>query len=337
MKALAEADRPREKLVRVGADALGDNELVAIVLGSGQRNRGALDLANSLLSAVGGLHRLTRSSRDALCRVPGVGEAQAARLLAAVELGRRTLLQPPALRPQLRSPRETASYLLPRFSARPVEHFGLVLLDVRSRVIRTALLSVGTIDATTVHPREVFREAAVAGASSLVLFHNHPSGDPSPSPDDVRLTARLVRAGEVMGIYFLTQFVSAWVPVIAAILGIIGLIFHELLKAPTRNGQKLMDQIDGVKMYLKTAEKDRLNFLNPPERTPQLFEKYLPYALALGVENEWAEQFSDVLAKAAQAPSDSTISAYHPMWYSGRSWGSWGRDTWGYGGPNDAA
>ena len=150
MKALAADDRPREKLERVGADALGDNELVALVLGTGQRNRGALEFANALLAAVGGLHRLTRSSRDALCRVPGVGAAQAARLLAAVELGRRTLLQPPADRPQLRSPRETAAYLLPRFSARPVEHFGLVLLDVRCRVIRTALLSVGTIDATTV-------------------------------------------------------------------------------------------------------------------------------------------------------------------------------------------
>ena len=99
--------------------------------------------------------------------------------------------------------------LLPRFSARPVEHFGLVLLDVRCRVIRTALLSVGTIDATTVHPREVFREATVAGASSVVLFHNHPSGDPSPSPDDVRLTARLVRAGEVMGIEVIDHLILA--------------------------------------------------------------------------------------------------------------------------------
>ena len=209
MKVLASADRPREKLVRLGADALGDNELVAAVLGSGQRTRGALELANALLAAVGGLHRLTRSSPDALRRIPGVGQAQAARLLAAVELGRRTLLQPPAERPQLRSPRETASYLLPRFSARAVEHFGLVLLDVRCRVIRTALLSIGTIDATTVHPREVFREAAAAGASSLVLFHNHPSGDPSPSPDDVRLTARLVRAGEVMGIDVIDHLILA--------------------------------------------------------------------------------------------------------------------------------
>jgi len=209
VKAIAAADRPREKLVRVGADALGDNELVAVVLGSGQRGRSALDLANAVLDDAGGLHRLTRASHDVLCRVPGVGAAQAARLLAAVELGRRTLLQPPVDRPQLRSPRDTAGYLLPRFSARPVEHFGLVLLDVRCRVIRTALLSVGTIDATTVHPREVFREATVAGASSVVLFHNHPSGDPAPSPDDVRLTARLVRAGEVMGIDVIDHLILA--------------------------------------------------------------------------------------------------------------------------------
>src|SRR5690349_23908715 len=132
-------DRPREKLVRVGADALGDNELVALVLGTGQRDRSALELANALLGAVGGLHRLTRTTPDGLCVVPGVGAAQAARLLAAVELGRCTLLQPPADRPQLRSPRETAAFLLPRFSARPVEHFGVVLLDVRCRVIRVAL------------------------------------------------------------------------------------------------------------------------------------------------------------------------------------------------------
>jgi DNA repair protein RadC len=209
VRALAAADRPREKLARVGADALGDNELVAVVLGTGQRRRGALELANAILDAIGGLHRLTRSSSDALRGVPGIGTAQAARLLAAVELGRRTLLQPPADRPQLRSPRDTAAYLLPRFSARPVEHFGLVLLDARCRVIRTALLSIGTIEATTVHPREVFREAAAAGASSLVLFHNHPSGDPAPSPDDVRLTARLVRAGEVMGIDVVDHLILA--------------------------------------------------------------------------------------------------------------------------------
>ena len=159
MKALAAADRPREKLVRVGADALGDNELVAVVLGSGQRDRGALDLANSLLSAVGGLHRLTRSSRRrpvprARRRRGAGGAAAGGRRAGAPDAAAAAGPAAPA-----RSPRETASYLLPRFSARPVEHFGLVLLDVRSRVIRTALLSVGTIDATTVHPREVFREA----------------------------------------------------------------------------------------------------------------------------------------------------------------------------------
>lgn len=200
MKDLAPEDRPREKLARVGQDALGDNELVALVLGTGGRHRSALDLANALLAAVGGLHRLTRVSRDELRRIPGVGEARAARLLAAVELGRRTLLQPPAHRPQILAPRDAAAFLIPRHSARAVEQFGLLLLDVRYRVIRTAVLSSGAVEATTVHPRDVFREAAAAGASAVVLFHNHPSGDPTPSPDDRRLTARLVQAGEIMGI-----------------------------------------------------------------------------------------------------------------------------------------
>jgi len=209
VKALAATDRPREKLARVGADALGDNELVAVVLGSGQRSRGALELANALLTAVGGLHRLTRSSPDALCRVPGVGEAQAARLLAAVELGRRTLLQPPAERPQLRSPRETATYLLPQYGSRSVEQFGIVLLDTKHRVIRTLVLSVGTVDASIVHPREVFGAAAAAGAAALVLFHNHPSGDPRPSPDDVELTRRLAAAGVLMGIDVIDHVILA--------------------------------------------------------------------------------------------------------------------------------
>jgi len=209
MKEVAPHDRPREKLERLGPSALGDNELMALVLGSGSRTLDVLELSNVVLEQCGGLHGLTRAAAADLRRIPGVGSARAAQVLAAVELGRRTLLQPPADRPQLRSPRETASYLLPRFSARPVEHFGLVLLDVRCRVIRTALLSVGTIDATTVHPREVFREATVAGASSVVLFHNHPSGDPTPSPDDVRLTARLVRAGEVMGIEVIDHLILA--------------------------------------------------------------------------------------------------------------------------------
>jgi DNA repair protein RadC len=193
-------DRPREKLCRLGADALGDNELAAIVLGQGPRRRSALELANDLLAALGGVHGLTRVTLDELQRVHGIGPARATQLLAAVELGRRTLTRPNAPREQILTPRDAAAYLSPRFSARGVEQFGVVLLDARYRVIRAALLSTGGLDSAPVQPRDVFREAAGGRAAAIVLFHNHPSGDPAPSHEDILLTARMLRAGEVMGI-----------------------------------------------------------------------------------------------------------------------------------------
>ncbi|MBI2835055.1 MAG: DNA repair protein RadC, partial [Acidobacteria bacterium] len=128
------------------------------------------------------------------------GAAKAAQILAAVELGRRTLIRPSRSRPLLASPREAAAHLIPQFGSRRVEHFGVLLLDIKRRVLRTTIVSMGTLDASVVHPREVFREAASGGAAAIVVFHNHPSGDPTPSPDDVALTTRLVEAGEIMGI-----------------------------------------------------------------------------------------------------------------------------------------
>ena len=200
MKDLSPADRPREKLARHGAAALGDNELVAVVLGSGSGSTDALAIANGLLAASGGLHGLVRSTCDELAQVSGVGRAKAARVLAALELGRRTLTHAPGARIQLRSPRDAAAYLLPSFGSRPVEQFGLVLLDTKHRVLRTTVLTIGSLNTTVVQPREVFREATLGGAAAVVVFHNHPSGDPSPSPDDVELTRRLTAAGVVMGI-----------------------------------------------------------------------------------------------------------------------------------------
>ena len=200
MKELSPDDRPREKLVRHGVSALGDNELIAVVLGSGCRRTDALAIANELLAARGGTHGLVQSTCDDLARVAGIGRARAAQVLAAVELGRRTLAHAPSARIQLRTPRDAAAYLLPRFGSRPVEQFGIVLLDTRHRVVRATVLAVGGLNSTSVQPREVFREAAVGGAAAIVAFHNHPSGDPSPSPDDVELTRRLTAAGVVMGI-----------------------------------------------------------------------------------------------------------------------------------------
>jgi DNA repair protein RadC len=200
MKAVGLHDRPREKLQRLGASALGDNELLAIVLGHGRPRASALDMANAVLEATDGAHGLVRCRHDDLCGIPGIGRARAAQILAAVELGRRTLTRPIRDRVQILNARSAAEFLLPQYGNRPVEQFGVLLLDTRHRVIRTLVLSVGTLDASIVHPREVFGAAAAAGAAALVLFHNHPSGDPKPSQDDVELTRRIAAAGVLMGI-----------------------------------------------------------------------------------------------------------------------------------------
>jgi DNA repair protein RadC len=209
MKDVAPHDRPREKLERLGPIGLGDNELLALIIGSGSRGRSALDLANRLIEHAGGLRGLTRITVGELRRVTGIGRARAAQVLAAVEFGRRTLVRGDTERPHLRSPRQLAEYLLPQYGSGAVEQFGIVMLDSKSRLIRLKLVSTGSIDSTVVHPREVIREAAAAAAAAIVLFHNHPSGDPTPSPDDLLLTARMVDAGAVMGIDVVDHLILA--------------------------------------------------------------------------------------------------------------------------------
>ena len=209
MKDVAPHDRPREKLERLGTAGLGDNELVAIVLGSGSRQADVLRLANRLLERAGGVHALTRTSVHDLQQISGIGDARAAQVLAAVELGRRTLLRARADRPRLSQPREVAAFLLPQYGSGAVEQFGLLMLDTKHRLILIKIVSVGTLDSTIVHPREVYREAVAASAAVIVLFHNHPSGDPTPSADDLALTARMVNAGEVMGIAVVDHVILA--------------------------------------------------------------------------------------------------------------------------------
>src|SRR3954470_11639068 len=172
MKDLTPADRPREKLLQHGPAALGDNELVALILGSGFRGAGALHVATELLRARGGLHGLVRSTAGDLAQVGGIGAAKAAQVLAALELGRRTLTSAPGARVQLRSAREAAAYLMPAFGSRPVEQFGIVLLDTKHRVMKTTVVASGTLNSTIVEPRDVFREALVAGAAAVLAFHN---------------------------------------------------------------------------------------------------------------------------------------------------------------------
>lgn len=199
-------DRPREKLARVGAEALADIELLALVIGAGTRRRGALGVAQDLLEAAGGVHGLAQVGLDGLYRVAGVGQSRAARVLAAVELGRRTLTTG-IERPRMRSIREVARYLAPRYAVFPVERFGVMLLDGKQRLIRTAILSMGSVESSLAHPRDVFRVAAMASAASVVAFHNHPTGDPAPSAEDRFVTDRLRQAGEVMGIELIDHII----------------------------------------------------------------------------------------------------------------------------------
>jgi DNA repair protein RadC len=210
MKRMPPRDRPREKLSRVGAGSLGDNELLAIVLGEGSREQNALELATQVLDDVGGLGGLSRAAGDQLRRRRGVGTTKAARIMAAVELGRRTLAEWAHVgRPQMASPREAAAYLVPLYGSRRVEQCGIVLLDTRYRLLQTVLLSVGVLDRTCTHPREVFREAMAGGAAAIIMFHNHPSGDPLPSGDDLMMTRRIYEAGELMGVTLIDHLVLA--------------------------------------------------------------------------------------------------------------------------------
>jgi DNA repair protein RadC len=204
---LPREDRPREKLFERGPAALGINELLAVVLGTGTRHHSALDLANDLLGRAGGLEGLARSSAPALARLPGLREARAARLAAAIELGRRAASPAAISRPRFRLPEDAARFLLPRFANKPLEEFGVLSLDTRNRLMRFEVVSTGSLTGALVHPREVFREAAIVRAAAIIVFHNHPSGDPTPSLEDRDLTRRLQRAGSVLGIDLLDHII----------------------------------------------------------------------------------------------------------------------------------
>jgi DNA repair protein RadC len=209
MSTLVGRDGPRERLERLGLAAMSDVELLAMVLGHGAARRSAQQLAHTLLDAASGPHGLMRMTRDEFCRLPGIGAAQASRVLAGIELGRRTLTRRAAERPQFRQPKDAAVHLLPRYGAHPVERFGALLVDTKHRLLRTSIISEGSLDTSLAHPREVFRAAVAGGAAGVIVFHNHPSGDPTPSPEDHQLTQRLAKAGTIIGVLLVDHVVLA--------------------------------------------------------------------------------------------------------------------------------
>jgi DNA repair protein RadC len=200
-------ERPRERLLEADDEVLTDAEVVGVVLGCGFRGRSAVDIARALLAHSGSLRGIARLSASELRRIAGIGPARAAQLLGAFALARRFAAESLTPGEALRSSADIYRHFSPRLRDRKREEFLVVLLDGKNRVIREARISIGSLNASIVHPREVFHMAVRESAGALVLVHNHPSGDPTPSAEDIEVTERLARAGEILGIRVLDHVV----------------------------------------------------------------------------------------------------------------------------------
>jgi DNA repair protein RadC len=193
-----ENERPRERLYAHGAAALADAELLALQLGSGTRGRSAMDVARDLLTAYGSLAAVASRDLAELARVSGVGPVKAARLASAFELTRRLRARTPGSRTVLSAPSAVYAAFGPLMEDLPREVFRIALLDAQNALLRDRVVSEGTLSASLVHPREVFKPAILESAASVILLHNHPSGDPTPSREDVRLTRQLVECARML-------------------------------------------------------------------------------------------------------------------------------------------
>ncbi len=200
-------DRPREKLVKFGPGSLTDSELLAILLRTGVQGENVLVLSQRLLRDYGGLSGLSRIPLSQLCELRGLGEAKAAQLKAALEIGRRLLLAEPDQRLQVRTPGDLANPLILEMSGLEQENLKVVMLDNKNRILRMQTVYVGTINSSQVRISEVFKEAIRQNAVSIIVAHNHPSGDPTPSPEDVRVTEEMVEAGKLLEIELLDHLV----------------------------------------------------------------------------------------------------------------------------------
>jgi DNA repair protein RadC len=202
-------DRPRERLSALGAHSLSDAELIALLLGSGRPGMNAVEMATALIGAAGGLAGLAQATPTELHRQPGIGSARAAVILAAIELGRRVSGSRPERGRRLAAASDLWSHFRARLAFAPSEEFWVIGVDVRHRVVFEGCIARGSLTGVEVHPREVFRPLIRACAAAALLCHNHPSGDPSPSRQDLELTARLKEVGELCGISVLDHVVVA--------------------------------------------------------------------------------------------------------------------------------
>jgi DNA repair protein RadC len=201
-------ERPRERLLKLGSEALSAQEILAVILGRGTKGESIMMTSQKLLSRFGNLKGIANASMEELIQTTGIGPAKAAQIKAALELSRR-LEADAGEKPQpvLKSPEDVAAEVKIQLKGKKKEHFLVLCLDTRNRLIHGKLVSMGSLDTSVVHPREVFKEAISSCAASVIFAHNHPSGDPEPSKEDIELTKRLAKAGEILGIAVLDHII----------------------------------------------------------------------------------------------------------------------------------
>lgn len=207
IKEIPQNDRPRERLIKYGAEVLSNSELLAVILRTGTRNQNAISLAQSILCSSEGLRFLCSSSVEELSKINGVGSAKAAIIKASIELGKRLRSFRTDELIVINSPKDVFNMVLEDMRYLKKEHFKVVFLNAKNVVIGFKDLSIGTLNSSVVHPREVFYEAIKKTAYSIVVCHNHPSGDPTPSKEDISVTNRLCEVGKLIGIELLDHLV----------------------------------------------------------------------------------------------------------------------------------
>lgn len=208
IKNMPESERPREKMATHGCQSLSNAELLAIILSTGTKDRTAIDLARGILNMSNeGLRGLTNCTMEELMQVRGVGLAKASQIIAAVELGKRIALTANANNYKIQGPEDISNLLMEDMRYLKKEKFDIILLNTKNTVIAIENISVGSLNASIVHPREVFNIAIKRSSSAIILAHNHPSGDPKPSSEDINITKRLIEAGSIVGINVLDHII----------------------------------------------------------------------------------------------------------------------------------
>jgi len=204
---LPRQERPRERLQKFGAEALSAQELLALVIGRGIPKKSVMSIAQELLVRFGNIKTISQATIEELSQIKGIGLAKAAQIKACFELGRREELEPELKNFDIKDPEAVVKAIRASIKDKAKEHFKLILLNPRNKIIGISTISIGTLNASLVHPREVFKDAIVHSAASVVLAHNHPSGDPEPSEDDLKITKKLVDSGKILGIEVLDHIV----------------------------------------------------------------------------------------------------------------------------------